>query len=267
MTLPKPEGYHGWIEPESAANTTPGCQPVFPQNNCTQTPSGHIFELDDTTGRERIRLNHRSGTFIEMHPNGDEVHKVYGNGYEITIKDKNILVKGRCNITIEGDADINIKGDKTEVIEGNYELHVGGSFVQTCDGETQVYSAGDMTIGAGSNLEGMITMRAGDCVYVDSDVAVDGELTSTKLTSTTRIDAGFGISAGPGGFYTALGGVSAGIPGPNAVPGTITAATSMQSPLGEWGLSSAMWMTDVINLIKHNIHIHGGTPPPAPPMV
>ena len=86
----QPIGFDGFTEPESAANTN--YQPVYPYNNITQTPAGHSFELDDTPTRERIRLQHRSGTFVEMHPNGDEVHKIYGNGYVITLGDQNISI-------------------------------------------------------------------------------------------------------------------------------------------------------------------------------
>ena len=65
-----PDIFKGGTEPASAANTNfEGCLPVFPYNNATVTPSGHSFEMDDTPERERIRLNHRSNTFIEMHPN------------------------------------------------------------------------------------------------------------------------------------------------------------------------------------------------------
>ncbi len=70
-----------WTEPESAANTD--YQPIYSYNNIQQTESGHSFEMDDTPTRERVRIQHRSGSFIEMHPNGDEVHKIVGKGYEI----------------------------------------------------------------------------------------------------------------------------------------------------------------------------------------
>ena len=111
-----------WTEPESAANTNIGADgtayvPLYPYNHVTQTESGHSFEMDDTPTRERIRLQHRSGTFTEMHPNGSVVQKIYGNGYEIIANDKNVLVKGVCNITVEGDAHFHVKGDKIEKVE------------------------------------------------------------------------------------------------------------------------------------------------------
>ena len=142
----KPSFVTTWIEPESAANTS--YQPVYPYNNVTQTKGGHSFEMDDTPTRERVRLQHRSGTFIEMHPDGDEVHKVYGDGYEITIKNKLVLVKGFCNITIEGDSIVHVKGNKTELIDGDYDLMVKGKITQSSKGKTYILSDDDMTIGA-----------------------------------------------------------------------------------------------------------------------
>jgi hypothetical protein len=114
-TVNKPSSFSGWTEPESAANTD--YQPVFPYNNATQTASGHAFEMDDTPTRERIRLQHRTLTFIEMHPNGDEVHKICGDGYEIILKDKNMLVNGNLNITVKGNANIYTKGSFVQVAD------------------------------------------------------------------------------------------------------------------------------------------------------
>ena len=109
----KPDFVIAWTEPESAANSD--YQPVYPYNNVTQTKGGHSFEMDDTPTRERIRVQHGKGTFFEMHPNGDEVHKIIGDGYEITLKDKNMLVKGKLNITVEGDAYLWVQGNKVEI--------------------------------------------------------------------------------------------------------------------------------------------------------
>ena len=58
-----------WTEPESAANADN--QPVYPYNDVTQTESGHFMEMDDTPGAERIRLQHRTGTFTEIQADGN----------------------------------------------------------------------------------------------------------------------------------------------------------------------------------------------------
>lgn len=268
-------GDHGWTEPESAANTTH--QPVYPYNNIQQTESGHSFEMDDTPTRERVRLQHRSGTFIEMHPDGDEVHKVYGDGYEITIKNKLVLIKGFCNVTVEGNSIVHIKGDKREYIEGDYDLVVKGKITQASGGKTSMLSDGDMTIGAKPETLGTLNISVGDHLQLNGDLHVAGEVTADKIFAESRIDTGAkgGIKAGLLGFVS-TGGLSIGLPGLVAFPGTIicgsvictlpavapgitgtvVAGVNMISPLTEFGIMSAITMTDVVNSSIFDFHIH-----------
>lgn len=271
----KPSFYTGFFEPESAANAD--TQPEYRYNHVTETPRGHQFEMDDTPERERIRLSHRSGTFIEMHPNGDEVHKVYGDGYEIVVKDKNVIIKGTCNITIEGDCNMHILGDKIETIEGNLEQQIKGNMTQSIGGLSSITSQGDMSIRAGASAIGSLSLGAGDHLSLNCDLSVDGEITATKITSTTRVDAGTGMSAGPLGFVTTTGGVAVGVPvavpqqilcSTNiiAVGGTVSAGTSVIAPLGTFSLMNSVIMSDQVNSNMYNAHIHiapfGPTSPP-----
>jgi len=270
MTTQKPDFYNPFIEPDSAANTE--FRPVFPYNHVTQTPSGHLFELDDTPTRERVRLQHRSGTFIEMHPNGDEVHKICGDGYEITINDKNMLVQGNMTITVLGDVNLNVQGNKNEYIAGDYIQHVKGNYVQVVEKQISMTSQGDTNINCGGFLGGGLKVKTGDYMQLDGDLVQNGELVSDKILSNTRVDAGTGMSAGPLGFVTELGGVSVGIPialptEVNAV-GPINSFASISGPLGSFGISSSILGFDIINTLLHNLHIHptpkgpSGTPLP-----
>jgi hypothetical protein len=260
----------GWLEPESEANIDE-TQPEYPYNHVIETDSGHSFEMDDTPGRERIRLQHRSGTFNEIHSDGTEVHKILGDGYEIVVKDKNVLIKGVCNITINGDAIVNVKGNKFERIEGNYEQEILGDFTQLVRKKTRIISDDDMTIGANPSFTGTIRMATGGDVYINSDLRVDGSITGQSITSQGRVDAGTGMSAGPLGFVSLLGGLSIG--SPVAVTGTIICAlpgaifaTNINSVVGNFGLSSSLWSFDQVNTPIYNTHIHpaprGVTGPP-----
>lgn len=269
MTIQKPSFFTGWTQPESAANTD--YQPVYPFNNSTQTPSGHAFELDDTPSRERIRLQHRTGTFIEMHPNGDEVHKVYGDGYEITIKDKNILINGNMNITVVGDANIYTQGNVNEQIDGNYELHVKGNYSTVVEGLTSFVSQGDMDIKAGGNLKGGLFVYPGEYMSVKGDLKVSGEITAAKIFSKGRVDCLTGMSATSGGFTTEFGGISVGpleapIPSEINCTGPINSKISMSSPLINSGMTSSFLSKDTVNGIIRNAQIHiapyGPTSPP-----
>jgi hypothetical protein len=270
----KPIEDRGWTEPESAASVENPPKP--PYNNITQTPSGHMFEMDDTNSRERVRLQHRTGTFIEMHPNGDEVHKVYGDGYEITIKNKNVLIKGHCNITIEGDSIIDIKGDKIERVAGDYDLQVNGNYTVCGKKSINLATNGNFTLGAGSTVGGGdIKMITGGHVYVSGDMTVAGGFVADLITSTTRVDALTGVSAGPLGFVSTLGGLAIGLPPLTpATPfqincsGPINSLASVSAPVGTLSFMTAIHMTDIINLGINNIHNHP-TPkgPSGPPLV
>ena len=265
-----------WTEPESAANTD--YQPTYPYNSVTQTESGHTFEMDDTPTRERIRLNHRSGTFIEMHPDGDEVHTVYGDGYEIIVKNKNVRIVGTCNLSIEGNYNIDVKGDMNVQVGGDYTSLVKGRTDMRSRGDISISGDDDVSISANENFGGALRLSACDHFHLASDLVVAGSISADIITSKTRIDALGGISAGPEGFVSGLGGLSLGFPtpaSPIAVPGSINTTgainslTAVNAPLANFGLAKigimdAVLMTDVINSAVFNGHIHQSTGPYSP---
>jgi hypothetical protein len=263
----------GFLEPEDVFNVD--TQPEYPFNNVTQTESGHIFEFDDTLHRERLKLMHRTGTFIEMFPDGSEVHKVYGDGYEITVKNKQVLIQGKCSVTIEGDSIIEIRGDKIEKISGDYQLLIGGNFTQEVKKRTRIISDRRIDLISDPNFGGELNLNAGQSVQINGDIHVNGEVMCDKLVATTRIDAGHGVYAGPAGFVTLWGGVSVGIP--IAFPGCVTsiayvnAGVAVNAPFGNWFVSTAVLMTDLVNTSIFDWHSHicpdGWTSPAIPFMV
>lgn len=85
---------------------------VYPNNKVTQTPSGHVIEIDDTTDAERIHIYHKSGSFVEFHPNGDVVTQ-HKNGFKLTTGDEKIHITGKLEITV--DDDITIKSTKGNI--------------------------------------------------------------------------------------------------------------------------------------------------------
>lgn len=78
---------------------------VYPNNKVTQTTSGHILEVDDTPGAERIRIYHKSGTFTEIHPDGAITHK-NGDKWQITAGNDKTHVTGNMEIHVDGNTTI-----------------------------------------------------------------------------------------------------------------------------------------------------------------
>ena len=76
----------------------------YPFNRVNQTESGHVIEIDDTPNGERINIEHMSGSFIEMHPDGS-IRILNEGTHELLIeKAHNQHTKGNFNSYVSGTA-------------------------------------------------------------------------------------------------------------------------------------------------------------------
>jgi hypothetical protein len=83
---------------------------VYPHNKVTATTSGHVVEIDDTPDAERIHIYHKSGTFVEMHPNGDVVTQ-HKNGFRTVTGNDKLHVTGNLDITVDGNMNLTVAGE------------------------------------------------------------------------------------------------------------------------------------------------------------
>lgn len=166
MTGVKKAGDAGeWSEP-----VTPYAA-VYPHNKVNESPSGHITEVDDTPGSERLHTWHKSGTFKETHPDGTTVEKIVKDRFTIIIGDENIAVEGECNITAVGN--VNIFGSGTVNIDATADMHLRAT--------------GDMTFQAAN-----ITAHA------DSAMKIKGATIDHQSTGAMNIDAGAAMNVKAG---------------------------------------------------------------------
>lgn len=143
----------------------------YPFNHVRETESGHLFEFDDTPGAERINLQHRTGSYVEMLPDGTIVERsnkdvyriVRGASYEAVAGTKVVSVdkgmrllvnrKGKSgeHLTIEvgagGSFNVTIqKGDvNLTVVNGNLNTHVAGDVNEQIDGNINRIVRGSVT--------------------------------------------------------------------------------------------------------------------------
>lgn len=76
--------------------------PVYPSNKVIKTKSGHSIELDDTTGKERVSIFHKSGSWIEILPDG-----------KITIMSSGTQhISSKTNIELSAEGDVKISANK-----------------------------------------------------------------------------------------------------------------------------------------------------------
>lgn len=68
-----------------------------------KTASGHIIELGDTIGAEKIKITHRTGTYIEIKPDGSI--------FMDTVADMESTVAGNFKLKVTGTTDIESSGN------------------------------------------------------------------------------------------------------------------------------------------------------------
>jgi hypothetical protein len=124
------------VGPEPESSLSYGA--IYPHNHVTKTESGHVIEVDDTEGHERIRIIHKTGTYVEVNRTGQRVSKIVDNDIEVVVKDKTVYVSGNCNITVLGSCNITaektvkLKSDNNSIVleaKGGVQI-IGGLMVK-----------------------------------------------------------------------------------------------------------------------------------------
>ena len=156
----------------------------YPRNHVYESESGHILEFDDTLGMERINIEHKSGSFIELHRNGDIRVRSLKEKWESSVK---------WNLFVEGDTNVIVGGNLYGAVKGDTNI--------SCDQNVTVSAAKDMNLGAIGDVN--IT---GYDVKVNSspdgriDLNYEPEIIEVDLTTFVYGDP---IFASPGGGGTA----------------------------------------------------------------
>jgi len=131
-------GGEAWDEPESAFRG------AYPYNKVTQTESGHIIEVDDTPGSERLHIYHRSGTYVEIDSNGSMVKRTKGSSYEIIDRNGKISIAGRADISVNGACNIFVGNDANIEVEGDVNL--------TCHNDITAQAGGTLNLSAAETM-------------------------------------------------------------------------------------------------------------------
>jgi len=132
----------------------------YPHNKVTETVSGHVIEIDDTPGAERIHIYHKSGAYIEMNQDGQVVIKSTASNYEIVQDDKTLYAKGKIDFISEKNATINAKV--------GVKLSAPAGLTVT---EGTVTIKGGLSVGTGAT--GTFTTPTGKTIHVMSGIVTN----------------------------------------------------------------------------------------------
>ena len=205
-----------WEEPK------PYYAAKYPYNHVHQSESGHIIEIDDTPGNERLHRFHRAGTFEEIGPLGQRIMKVANENYHIVLNNSYERVEGTKYISCAGDFDIDcnvmtIKTKQPLILKG------GGSSTVTM-GQHVAIDGKTVNINAKTN----VNVKGKTLNFNVSDVSfekIDGFSIDSPLGRVAVM--GMGIDLGSLGKVGISGGTEIGMMATESIKQSITGLTSV----------------------------------------
>ena len=132
----------------------------YGKNQVSKSEKGHVWEIDDTDGNERILIKHSEGSGIELTPDGSivvsskkrKVEIIGGTSDVIVEGDAQLIYKGNLNIKVVGefnvdclDYNVTVNGNKVETVKGSEEKNIGNGSQTSVTGPITTYSTGLVT--------------------------------------------------------------------------------------------------------------------------
>ena len=211
----------------SQIEKNPSYNARYPYNNAIESESGHAIEVDDTLDNERINIFHRTGSHLEMRPDGSMQQKVLGNSTRIIEGDELVHVKGNKLVYIDGDMTYIVKGNITFQAEKdfltmakNVTLSAKSKFGASAGTMASVSGKVSSSLGGGfcpvTSVSGLMTSVSGtsslklsgamiDLTNGGSGTAKDASTTTPTESATTAATSGSVVGEQS---YAALGQVS-----------------------------------------------------------
>ena len=167
-----------WDTPEIPYNA------IYPYNHVYESESGHLSEFDDTPNAERIHLRHRTGTSIEMFPNGTRTDIIKGDAYTLISANNFLYVEGKSDLTIDGRHKLYI--NKSGGLNNHYDIQIGPGAnvnIQVDTGDINLHTVtGRINLNSGGNTN----LKVGG----DLNIEVAGSLSQTVSGNTTENTTG-----------------------------------------------------------------------------
>lgn len=187
-------GYAAFNHPQNtqtAANggDNSGAGVQYPHSRTNVTKSGHVIQYNDTPGGERVLLKHRTGSAVDMLPDGSMAISSQGNLVMTINKDMTISIAGNARFEVNGDMDFDVKGN-FNVTALNYNLNVEGNKTENVSGSSRATVSGNV----GTNIKG------------NQSITTLGTSTHTTLGNVNQIAKGKMMVTSGGDVQIASGG-------------------------------------------------------------
>jgi len=195
-----------WTEPRPSSISNP----IYPYNHVHESESGHLIEIDDTPGSERLHRYHRTGTYEEIGSLGQRIVKVVNENFHMGLNNDYTAIMGNKYENISGKLDIVSSGGyfhdvKSNIIDLrgsalNFSAGSAGNIEVTSEGVVIDAGSGTMTLrgqrlkkefqdAAGTDkIRGAYTQEIGGTYSLESGSLVTSSRGSTGISSGGALD-------------------------------------------------------------------------------
>jgi len=183
------------FEPVSLSNKS-----VYPDNAVIETKSGHVIEIDDSPSNEKIRLYHKSGSYIDFRPLGDFIKKIVGNVNKIVNGYVETHIKGYVKTYIEGNIDeiIGTKLDQPDDTASfiSVKRYIKGTLDEHIKGYVKTYIEGNVDELIDGYVKRYIKLNLDEHIEGNTTETIDGGVkTEIKMDNFHHIAGYFKITA------------------------------------------------------------------------
>jgi hypothetical protein len=164
---------------------------TYPHNHVYESEGGHLREVDDTPGSERLHERHSSGTGYEVHPDGTKVTRVKKDNYDLTTGDHYAHIKGNHSTTVDGGVRVFVNADAS-TDDQNYTIQVGKNAnvnIQVDAGNVNVITKGSGDINLLSDRNINMETKGFRLQAQTVDIDVSGQWTETTKDKTENTGA------------------------------------------------------------------------------
>ncbi len=124
----------------------------YPYNQAFLSEAGHEIHVDNTPGKERIRIAHKSGSYMEISPDGRRVDFSVGNHQDYRKGGWSLTVDENGDTKISGHNRLNVAGGSHITVKGNADVVIGGNSNQYINGNMNAGVAGNAWVGVNKNM-------------------------------------------------------------------------------------------------------------------
>ena len=188
----------------------------YPYNQAYETEGGHVFETDNTPGKERLHVRHVSGTDIELAPSGDIVARVKNDFQTVVDSNMESHVKGKT--TIISDNDFEIEGKNINIVtSGNANISSGDLMINS-DAVAFLFKSASMlseqNMTLSSNTEtsissgGVLYLTSKTGIFMDAPIiSVGSAKTSLLCLNTTTLNETSSLQTMKSGYISMKAGL------------------------------------------------------------